>query len=85
MAEKLIALPPAKTKGAELTDIPDFIRGGVFDSDSTEAMGRAFEFVCKAKPKASRELIANRIIELAKAGERDAAKLSEKVISELTA
>lgn len=83
MTERRIALPPAKPKRTDLT-IRDFIRGGVFDPAATEAMGRAFELVCKAKPKASRQLIATRIIELAKAGERDAAKLSEKVISELS-
>jgi hypothetical protein len=66
-----------------LTDIQAFIRGGVFDPAATEAMGRAFDVVCKAKPKASRQLIANRIIDLAKTGERDPIKLSAQVIKEL--
>jgi hypothetical protein len=72
------------TKGAYLSDILGYIRGGVFDPAATEAMGRAFDLVCKTKPNASRHLIANRIIGLAKAGERDAIVLSEKVISELS-
>jgi len=55
-----------------------------FGPEATEAMGLAFETVCNLKPKVSRELIANRIIQLAKAGERDAAKLCAKVIKELT-
>ena len=47
-------------------------------------MGRAYEFVCQTKPNVSRELIANRIIQLAKAGERDAAQLCELVINEFS-
>ena len=57
---------------------------GVFDTNATSAMGRAFELVCQLKPRASRELIANRIIQLAKAGERSSARLCGTVISELT-
>lgn len=55
-----------------------------FDPEITSAMGAAFEIVCKEKPKSSRELVANRIIQLAKGGERDFICLSEKVINELT-
>jgi hypothetical protein len=64
-------------------NIHHLIGQAAFDPDATEAMGLAFEVVCKVKPKASRELIANRIIQLAKAGERDSAKLSAQVIKEL--
>ena len=53
-----------------------------FDPEATEAMGRAFESACKLKPKASRELIANRIIELAKTGKRHAQELCAIVIDE---
>ena len=56
----------------------------VFDADATEAMSRAFETVCYVKPQVSRQVIVNRIIRLAKAGERDPALLSAKVIEELT-
>ena len=78
MTERRIALPPAKPKRTDLT-IRDFNGGGVFDPAATEAMGHIeFELVCKAKPKASRQLIATRIIEHAKAGERDAANCLRK-------
>jgi hypothetical protein len=61
-----------------------FRNNGCFEPEATEAMGRAFEAVCQLKPNVSRELIANRIIELAKRGERDASRLCAQVLGELT-
>jgi hypothetical protein len=65
-----------------MTAIPAF-NNAVFDPSTTKAMGHAFDYLCGVKPKVSRELIANRIIQLAKAGERDAIRLSIKVMDEL--
>ena len=57
-------------------NIHHFIGEAAFDPDATDAFGKAFEVVCKVKLKASRELIANRIVQLAKTGERDPTKMS---------
>jgi hypothetical protein len=61
-----------------------FRNNGAFDPEATEAMGQAFESACRLKPNASRELIANRIIQLARLGHRDAHELCAQVISELS-
>ena len=82
MPERHVALPPVTQKGAEMTDL-HILKGGAFDPETTKALGSAFEIVCKEKPRSSRELIANRIIQLAKGGEVDVIRLSEKVINEL--
>lgn len=60
-----------------------FPDSGVFDQAAIEAMGRAFEIVCRVKPKVSKRLIATKIIELAKLGGRDPAQLSAEVINDL--
>jgi len=65
-------------------NVVHFRNNGAFDAEATEAMGQAFESVCLVKPNVSRELIANRIIQLARAGERDAGELAAQVLSELT-
>jgi hypothetical protein len=44
---------------------------GAFDQDSINAMARAYDAVCRAKPTEDRELVATRIINLAKLGVRD--------------
>ncbi len=62
-----------------------FRNNGAFDAEATEAMGRAFESVCHMKPNVSRELIANRIIQLARAGEHDPTELAAQVLNELKA
>jgi hypothetical protein len=44
---------------------------GAFDQDSIDAMARAYDAVCRAKPTEDRELVATQIINLAKLGVRD--------------
>jgi hypothetical protein len=49
-----------------------------FDADTTKLMGEAYEQACEGlseKDTAAREGVAKRIIEAAKRGERDLAKL----------
>jgi hypothetical protein len=65
-----------------------FFQDGAFDSDTTGAMGEAFERACKAlhdlgQPDIVKEIIARRIIEVAKAGERDPARLCERALAAL--
>ncbi len=56
-----------------------------FDPEATQAMGEAFEAACRHIPDTgqaatTRELIARRIIENAKGGERDPARLCEAAL-----
>jgi hypothetical protein len=59
---------------------------GAFDPETTAAMATALEQVCDALringDATAREVIATRIIELARRGENDAEKLRERVLSE---
>ena len=57
-----------------------------FDDDATLAMGEAFDRACKSlrhfgSAGRVREIIAKRIIEAAKNGERDPARLHEQALS----
>ena len=55
------------------------IKGASFDAESTRLMGVAYEQACMtvdAGNAADRELVATRIIEAARRGERDPAKLA---------
>ncbi|HEY7247820.1 MAG TPA: hypothetical protein VH678_28460 [Xanthobacteraceae bacterium] len=55
------------------------IEGAAFDPDTTELMGRAYEQSCRTLAVdnfAARELVATRIIEAARRGERDPDKLA---------
>jgi hypothetical protein len=64
-----------------MTIIP--IRVASFDDAATLAMGEAFDRACKSLRNigsAVREIAANRIIELAKNGERDPARLCEEAL-----
>lgn len=57
-----------------------------FGPDATQAMGVAFERACQTlrdggQPDIAREVIAKRIIELARKGERDPDRLCERVLA----
>ena len=61
--------------------------GGTFEPEDIEAMALAFEQACRAlkiQPGAAREreAVAVRIIELCRRGERNAARLTERVLKE---
>ncbi len=58
----------------------DFSDNGTFDEETATSMSKAFEFACFAMPHADKELLANRIIEIAKAGERDPVQLCAKAL-----
>jgi hypothetical protein len=56
--------------------------GGVFDDHATKVMGEAFDAACKdlhdtGQPSIVYEVVATRIIEAAKSGERDPEKLRD--------
>jgi hypothetical protein len=60
---------------------------GVFDDHATKVMGEAFEAACKDLDGAGQhtyEVIARRIIEAAKSGERDPEKLRDWALTGVT-
>ena len=62
--------------------------GTVFDDDATKAMGEAFDAACrelhdKGQPQIVYEVIAKRIIDKAKSGERDVAQLRDAGLAAL--
>jgi hypothetical protein len=59
---------------------------GAFEPETTLAMGEAFDEVCRhlhdrGQPKVVRDVIAKQIIEAAKHGERDPARLRDSVMA----
>ena len=63
---------------ARAMPLTSFLKGTAFDPEATRAMGVAFEKACTAL-----QLVAKRIIVLAKAGERNPDRLCEGVLKEL--
>ena len=69
--------------------IRSFVTPGAFDPEALAAMGEAFDAACKAledtgQPQIVQEVIAQRIIEAARRGERDPARLVEAALPWLT-
>jgi len=69
-----------------MTIIP-FLKGGAFDPDDIKAMSMALDDVCKTlrltdAENNEREVIAERIIELARQGERSPTVLRDRVLQE---
>jgi len=67
--------------------ITPFLGGATFDTETKRVMGVAFEMVCAAlrvsdRGDLAKEIIAERIIELANAGERNPDLLCEGVLKE---
>jgi len=65
-----------------------FFQDGAFDPDITSAMGEAFERACKSlhdmgQPDIVKEIIAKRIVEVARTGERDPVQLCERALAAL--
>jgi hypothetical protein len=71
-----------------MAGIIPFFRGGAFDYDATQAMGEAFDRVCHClhdigQPALVREIVARRIIEVARGGERDPDELCARALRAL--
>ena len=67
--------------------IRPYLEGGVFDPEDIQTMSMALEEVCRvlrigAGAAREREVVAIRIIELARRGERNYYRLVERVIKE---
>ena len=70
-----------------MTDTP-FCYDASFDPETTDIMGRAFERACEAlhdvgQPAMVKDVIAKRIIDIAKTGERDPNALCERALQAL--
>jgi hypothetical protein len=69
-----------------MTAIRPYLRDAVFDQKDISAMSMALDDVCKAlnilDDRQAREVIAERIIALARDGERSPALLRDKVLRE---
>jgi hypothetical protein len=69
-----------------MATILPFLKDGVFDPKDITAMSMALDDVCKAlnlrDDSSSREVIAIRIIDLAKAGERSSTRLRDRLLHE---
>jgi hypothetical protein len=69
-----------------MTEIVSFLQGDAFGPDALRAMSTALEEVCRMlkvdHDKGAREVIAVRIIELARRGEHDPERLRDRVLRE---
>lgn len=69
-----------------MTTVVPSADGEAFDPDALQAMCVAFEEVCRAlqleKDQHAREVMAVRIIDLVRGGERDAERLRDRVLRE---
>jgi hypothetical protein len=69
-----------------MATILPFVKDGVFDHEDITAMSMALDDVCKMlnlrDDNSAREVIAIRIIDLAKAGERSPTRLRDRVLHE---
>jgi hypothetical protein len=75
-----------RAREVAMTIVP-FLRDGAFGPNDIKAMSMAFDDVCKMLnltdgAKAAREVIAERIIELARRGERSPTRLRDRVLQE---
>jgi hypothetical protein len=71
-----------------MAGIIPFFRGAAFDYDATRAMGEAFDRACHSlhdigQPALVREIVARRIIEVARGGERDPDELCARALQAL--
>jgi hypothetical protein len=70
-----------------MTDTP-FFQDASFDPEATHILGQAFVSACKAlddigQPDMVKDIIAKRIIAIAKTGERDPNELCERALKAL--
>jgi hypothetical protein len=71
-----------------MAGIIPFFPGAAFDYDATRAMGEAFDRACHClhdlgQPALVRDIVARRIIEVARAGERDPGELCARALQTL--
>jgi hypothetical protein len=72
----------------QTTNVLPFLAHNVFDADTTKALGEAYDAACAElgdgkQPELVKEVIAKRIIEAARRGERDPHRLCTKALDAL--
>jgi hypothetical protein len=69
-----------------MATILPFIKDGVFDQKDITAMSMALDDVCKIlnlqDDNSAKEVIASRIVDLARAGERNPTRLRDRILHE---
>jgi len=69
-----------------MATILPFVKDGVFDQEAITAMSMALDDVCKMlsvrDDHSAREIIASRIVDLARAGERSPMRLRDRILHE---
>ena len=69
-----------------MATILPFVKDGVFDQKDITAMSMALDDVCKIlnlrDDSSAREVIASRIVDLARAGERNPTRLRDRILHE---
>jgi hypothetical protein len=69
-----------------MATILPFVKDGVFDHEDITVMSMALDDVCKIlnlrDDNSAREVIASRIIDLARAGERNPKRLRDRILHE---
>jgi hypothetical protein len=69
-----------------MATILPFVKDGVFDQKDITAMSMALDDVCKMlnlpDENSAKEVIASRIIDLARAGERNPTRLRDRILHE---
>jgi hypothetical protein len=69
-----------------MATILPFVKDGAFDQKDISAMSMALDDVCEMlklrDDNSAREVIASRIVDLARAGERSATRLRDRVLHE---
>jgi hypothetical protein len=70
-----------------MATILSFVKDGAFDQETITAMSMALDDVCNTlslrDDRSAREIMASRIIDLARAGERSSARLRDRVLHEV--
>src|SRR6266404_5899731 len=71
-----------------MADVLPFFQGAAFDDDATQVMGKAFDRASQTlhdngQPDLVRQIIAKRIIEVARKGERDPDELCARALQAL--
>jgi hypothetical protein len=83
-----VALPPEKPGERPMANLLPFFPSAAFDHNATRAMGKAFDRACHSlhdigQPDLVREIIAKRIVEVARDGERDPDELCARALKAL--
>ena len=71
-----------------MSSVDQIFRDAAFDGNATTAMGQAFDLACQSmrisgQPESVKEVMALRIIQAARSGERDPRRLAAKAMDAL--